>query len=190
MEKNYAQVTSYLYDLMVILHKKIFNPLVISKAIHLTPAQFSVLFYLRRRDNSSVTDVAKYLKISKPNMTPILDSLIKKGYLVRTRDEKDRRIIRLSLTPSGRVFYEDLKAANLHIVEEMFSAYSAEELEKIVMHSSELLNLIKDVSELMRDEDFSYQPFMPAETGELTDEAALSDPSADTEEDVKEVEEP
>lgn len=158
MSKNYPQVTSYLYDLMIILHKKIFNPLVLSKAIHLTPAQFSVLFYLRRRNNSSVTDVAKYLKISKPNMTPILDALIKKGYLQRNRDEKDRRVIRLNLTASGRAFYDDLKAANTHIVEEMFVDYTEEELEQIIIHASELLNLIKNVSELMRDEDFTYVP--------------------------------
>ena len=158
MSKNYPQVTSYLFDLMIILHKRIFNPLTLSKAVHLTPSQFSVLFYLRRRDNSSVTDVAKYFKISKPNMTPILDSLVKKGYLERKRDEDDRRIIRLSLTPSGRVFYEDLKAANTSFVEEMFADYTAEELEQIIVHSSELLTLIKRVSDLMQDEDFSYAP--------------------------------
>ncbi|NLB22457.1 MAG: MarR family transcriptional regulator [Clostridium sp.] len=158
MSKNYPQVTSYLFDLMIILHKRVFNPLTLSKAIHLTPSQFSVLFYLRRRDNSSVTDVAKYFKISKPNMTPILDSLVKKGYLERNRDENDRRIIRLSLTPSGKVFYEDLKVANTSFVEEMFADYTAEELEQIIVHSSELLNLIKRVSELMQDDDFSYVP--------------------------------
>lgn len=156
MSKNYPQVTSYLFDLMIILHKRVFNPLTLSKKIHLTPSQFSVLFYLRRRDNSSVTDVAKYFKISKPNMTPILDSLVKKGYLQRNRDENDRRIIRLSLTPSGKVFYEDLKAANTSFVENMFADYTEEELEKILVHSSELLNLIKRVSELMQDEDFTY----------------------------------
>lgn len=164
MSKDYSQVTSYLYDLMVILHKKIFNPLTISKAIHLTPAQFSVMFYLRRRDNSSVTDVARYLKISKPNMTPILDALIKKGYLKRRRDDKDRRVIRLNLTPSGKVFYDDLKAANLEVVEEMFSEYNEAELEQIMIHASELLNLIKNVSELMRDEDFTYIPRDAIET--------------------------
>jgi DNA-binding PadR family transcriptional regulator len=105
-----------------------------------------------------VTDVAKYFKISKPNMTPILDSLVKKGYLERNRDENDRRIIRLSLTPSGKVFYEDLKVANTSFVEEMFADYTAEELEQIIVHSSELLNLIKRVSELMQDDDFSYVP--------------------------------
>lgn len=158
MSKNYPQVTSYLYDLMIILHKRIFNPLVMSKVIHLTPAQFSVLFFLRRHDNSSVTDVATYFNISKPNMTPILDALIKKGYLQRNRDEKDRRIIRLSLTPSGRAFYDDLKEANISLVEEMFADYSEEELEEIIIHASKLLNSIKHVSELMRDDDFTYVP--------------------------------
>mgnify|MGYP003605117901 CR=1 FL=1 len=151
MRKNFPQITSNLFDIMVILHKKVFNPLVISKAINLTPAQFSVLFYLMRKDNSSVTDAAKYLKISKPNMTPILDSLINIGYISRQRDLKDRRVIRLNLTDSGRDFYDDMKKANLHIVEEIFSEYTDEELKHLLVSSTELTNSLRQIAEFLED---------------------------------------
>lgn len=75
-----------------------------------------------RRDNSSVTDAAKYLKISKPNMTPILDSLIQMGYITRQRDLKIAGSDRVNLTDSGREFYANMKKANLHIVEDIFSS--------------------------------------------------------------------
>lgn len=97
-------------------------------------------------------------------MTPILDSLVKSGYLERTRDENDRRIIRLNLTESGKAFYKDIKTANTGFVEEMFADYTAEELEQIIIHSSELLNLIKRVSELMQDDDYTYVPTQTSES--------------------------
>lgn len=157
MSKNFSQITSNLFDIMVILHKKVFNPLVLSKAINLTPAQFSVLFYLMRKDNSSVTDAAKYLKISKPNMTPILDSLINMGYITRQRDLKDRRVIRVTLTESGREFYANMKKANLHIVEEIFSDYSDTQLKQLLTGSTELVNSLRQIAEFMEDPSITHE---------------------------------
>lgn len=151
MSKNFSQITSNLFDVMVILHKKVFNPLVLSKAINLTPAQFSVLFYLTRKDNSSVTDAAQYLKISKPNMTPILDSLINLGYITRQRDLKDGRVIRVRLTDSGREFYANMKKANLHIVEEIFADYTDNQLKQLLTSSTELVNSLRQIAEFRED---------------------------------------
>ena len=158
MSKNFSQITSNLFDIMVILHKKVFNPLVLSKAINLTPAQFSVLFYLMRKDNSSVTDAAKYLKISKPNMTPILDSLITMGYITRQRDLKDRRVIRVTLSESGREFYDNMKKANLHIVEEIFSDYTDLQLKQLLSGSTELVNSLRQIAEFMEDPSVDHEP--------------------------------
>ncbi len=116
MEKKFSQITANLFDLLVILNKKIFNPLVLSKVINLTPAQFSILFYLMKNNNSSVSEAADYLQISKPNMTPLLDSLIDLGYVERTRDTKDRRVVRLSLTEAGLEFYNLMKKTSIGFV--------------------------------------------------------------------------
>ena len=37
--------------------------------------------------------MAKDLSISKPNMTPIIDKLVKEGYVDRYYDDNDRRVI-------------------------------------------------------------------------------------------------
>lgn len=156
MNTNLPQISANLFDLMVILHKKIFNPLDISKAIDLTPAQFSVLFYLIRHDSCSVSEAAKYLRISKPNMTPVLDALIDLGYIQRTRDTKDRRVIRLSLTDTGNAFYDNMKQANLRIVAEIFKDYDGEHLEELLQHSSELLECLRQVSGLDETDSLKY----------------------------------
>lgn len=146
MDNKFMQITTSLLDLMVILHKKIFNPLSLAKATNLTPAQFSVLFYLMRHDNSSVSEVAGYLQISKPNMTPILDSLIELGYIERNRDSRDRRVVRLKLTDTGQDFYSNMKEVSKELVEEIFKDYTVEELDRLMEQSKELLETMGRIS--------------------------------------------
>lgn len=142
MESKFSDITSNLFDLLVILDKKIFNPLVLSKAINLTPSQFSILFYLMKHDNSSVSEAADYLQISKPNMTPLLDSLIDLGYVQRARDTQDRRVVRLSLTESGHNFYQAMKKTNMGFVQDVFKDFSEEALNDLLEYSRKLLEVM------------------------------------------------
>lgn len=156
MEKKFSQITANLFDLLVILNKKIFNPLVLSKVINLTPGQFSILFYLMKNNNSSVSEAADYLQISKPNMTPLLDSLIDLGYVERTRDTKDRRVVRLSLTEAGLDFYNLMKKTNIGFVKEIFKDFGEDELKELLEFSDKLLEVMSKASGL---EDLDHLSF-------------------------------
>lgn len=48
------------------------------------------------------TDIARILRVAPGTLTSSMDSLEKKGYLKRTRDEIDRRGVRVALTDSGK----------------------------------------------------------------------------------------
>lgn len=156
MKSKFSNISSNLFDLLVILERKIFNPLLLSKAINLTPAQFSILFYLMKHGNSSVSEAADYLQISKPNMTPLLDSLIELGYVQRERDTQDRRVVRLNLTESGLHFYDEMKKTNMGFVEEIFKDYSLEELEALLDSSQKLLDAIIPVSGMDKADYMDY----------------------------------
>lgn len=47
-------------------------------------------------------DLAEIQGVSVPAMSRMVDHLVKKGLIKRTGDAKDRRVVRLSLNPSGR----------------------------------------------------------------------------------------
>ncbi|MDR3558206.1 MAG: MarR family transcriptional regulator [Candidatus Pacebacteria bacterium] len=53
-------------------------------------------------NNPSMKDIADMLHIAGPTATPIVDRLVEKGELVRAEDPNDRRIVRLSLTETGK----------------------------------------------------------------------------------------
>lgn len=61
----------------------------------------------------TMTDLAVAASIAKPNLTTIIDRLISEGFVERSNDINDRRIVNISLTQHGSDFLraqkEDLK---------------------------------------------------------------------------------
>lgn len=145
MKPDSFRITADLTDIMMILHKRIFNPSIIAKRSKISPAQLGIMFTLLRIENPSVSQLAKLLRISKPNMTPLLDSLIELGYIKRDRDEKDRRILRISLTKEGKAFYEKMKEYNSEAIENGMKSLTPEEAEEMARCSGILLSLLKKI---------------------------------------------
>lgn len=53
-------------------------------------------------DAKNMTTVAKQLSVTTGTLTISVNSLVKKGYVERTRSEEDRRVVLISLTEKGR----------------------------------------------------------------------------------------
>lgn len=56
-------------------------------------------------NESTMSAVARKLGITAGSLTTSMNSLVKKGYVVRSRSEQDRRIVYISLTEKGRKAY-------------------------------------------------------------------------------------
>lgn len=146
-EVNYQNMTSDLMEIMMSVHKNILNPSSLAKMAGISYAQLGIMFFLLKIENPSVTELAAHLRISKPNMTPLLDSLIEMGYITRERDPHDRRVLRISVTDEGKKFYGELRKYNCDMLKSATISLSDEELEKLSFYSSELLKLLKKAKE-------------------------------------------
>lgn len=63
----------------------------------------------------TVTGLAEVCLLQQPTMTKLLDRMVRDGLVRRTQDGKDRRVVRVELTPQGEVIALDLvKAAKQH----------------------------------------------------------------------------
>lgn len=71
------------------------------KYLGLSHAQIGMLHLLFHHSQASVKETADYLGVSKSAVTQLADPLVAKGFVVRQNDQKDRRIVRMSLTPEG-----------------------------------------------------------------------------------------
>lgn len=74
----------------------------LASATGLTPSQLLVLREIERRGESTPSAVAGALQFGQATITNILDRLEASGLASRQRSDKDRRQVKLQITPKGR----------------------------------------------------------------------------------------
>lgn len=85
-------------------------------------------------ENSTMSMVAKKLRITAGSLTTSINSLVRKNYVIRKRSEKDRRVVYIILTEKGRKAYEHHK--NFHIQMINAAIENLEEEELVVLLST------------------------------------------------------
>lgn len=78
----------------------------------LTMPQLKVLLILGERGSARVSWLAEQMAVSPPNITGILDRLERRGWITRTADRVDRRVVRVVLSAAGREVITALCAAS------------------------------------------------------------------------------
>ena len=68
------------------------------RGVHLTMSEVHTLENIRKSKSKTMSDVAKKLLVTQGTLTVAINRLVKKGYVTRTKDEHDKRIVRLGLT--------------------------------------------------------------------------------------------
>jgi DNA-binding MarR family transcriptional regulator len=63
-----------------------------------TPNEVKVLYIIGLSNNKSMREIAEKLKVTQGTLSITVNSLVKKGYVIRTRNKFDKRIIILYLT--------------------------------------------------------------------------------------------
>lgn len=113
------------------------------------PLRFTALSLLIRRGGTMTpTELAKEMFRSKHSITNLLDSLEKEGYILRTRENKDRRVVHIKLTPEGvkhvkgKVFNENA------VVAKVMSCLTDKETEQLIDYlkrlRKEMINIINE----------------------------------------------
>jgi DNA-binding MarR family transcriptional regulator len=64
-------------------------------------AQLRLLMAVHHNQGEPMREFSRFLNISQSSVTKLADALVKRGMLVRVQDESDRRLVRLSCSPSA-----------------------------------------------------------------------------------------
>ena len=80
-----------LEDRLIFLISKVYQKLIINlqkalseAGIEVTPVQAMLLFYLQKKDGSSLTEISSGLMLENPTVTGLIDRLEKSGYVKRS----------------------------------------------------------------------------------------------------------
>lgn len=105
-------------------------------------SEFEILLLIEETEGIKVGELSKIMSITRPNLTPLVENLFNKGFITRKQDEKDKRVIRLYITDTGKAKIRE----NLEIIEKRMDVvkqkYSNKELAMIKEYCDKLEKIL------------------------------------------------
>ena len=89
-------------------------------------------------DARKMTDIARRLSVTVGTLTVNMNSLEKKGYIVRERSTKDKRVVEVTLTERGRKAFFHHRDFHKAMIKAAISGLDTEEREALVSCLSKL----------------------------------------------------
>jgi DNA-binding MarR family transcriptional regulator len=93
----------------------------------LTPLQWGILCCLWQEDGLPTLHLSKQLQQLSGNLAVALPLIEKQGYIRRVSDEKDKRILRVWLTPKGEQLKKILPSQAQELDRKLFESLSVDE---------------------------------------------------------------
>lgn len=104
--------------------------------------QHKTILILKNHGPKSMTELCSMLQLEKGSFTTIIDYLTQKEYVMRTKDEKDRRKYVIKLTEIGNQFAEEqTHKLNQHLMHK-FHKLSKENMEKFL----DAIEILEEIS--------------------------------------------
>ncbi len=152
MEKDTgARIIWHILEISNLLNKYGDN---ISQEVGLTTQQWLIMLYLAGDPNIPYFDreqhtkplmaseLAEAFNVSRPNITNLINGLLKKGMVEQIADEVDRRKKRLKLTSKGVALLKKLEPGRKNFNNNLLKDFSAEEKDQFVEFLSHCNNTI------------------------------------------------
>lgn len=131
MKQLYQDINDALYNTYYGINRIEEEELKKSRFKDLTVKEMHAIDAITIHGQLTVSQVAQKLHLSRATITATVDRLVRKGYATRVRDQKDRRVVRLSLTKKGKLLCRAYHAYHNMMVKSFLQNLSDEELQTI-----------------------------------------------------------
>jgi len=121
------QLAEGLISLMPLFHRALIRPSTVMSRNNLSPLQHQTLLILTSGGPLTMSELAGRLMVAKQQLTPIVDRLQTSGFVSRIPDSKDRRQIRLQVTPKAQQFMNETRDEFIAIFSQKLSVLDAGE---------------------------------------------------------------
>jgi DNA-binding MarR family transcriptional regulator len=94
--------------------------------------QARIMYILARGESMTMNDLAQKLDVSRPTVTGIVRGLVEQGYVVRSSDEDDWRVVWVSITDAGREALTEHWNAQLQRISDWLAELDEDEYQLMV----------------------------------------------------------
>jgi len=99
---------------------------------NLSIAEMHTLTAIGPYEARTMTTTAEDLGITTGTLTVAIDRLVRKGYVIRKRDTRDKRVVRISLTRSGKLACRMNSKFHRVLAKHILGGYGAEDREHLL----------------------------------------------------------
>jgi len=98
----------------------------------LVPSHGDIIFALLKSETLTMKDLAERIGKDKSTVTALVDKLLKLGYVEKTRDTRDSRVIFVTLTENGKALKPMFDAISTDLMTLVYQGISTEEKEALL----------------------------------------------------------
>ncbi|MDF2858028.1 MAG: MarR family transcriptional regulator [Neobacillus sp.] len=109
----------------------------------LTNDQLYILRYIHQLGECTSSVLAEAFDVNKSAITAIINRMVDRGLIQRTRDKNDRRVVYLALTNEGIEIHRKTEEKVHHLVASLITKFDEEEITSFI-ETYEKLDLILD----------------------------------------------
>lgn len=95
----------------------------------------------------NMSSIARELSVTVGTLTIAMNSLVKKGYVVRERSSEDRRVVYISLSKKGKKAYEHHASFHRQMIQGVMEELDGKELEVLVKTLKHLNSWFRQVQQ-------------------------------------------
>ena len=127
MSNTYREISLSLMNAMISIHQNFIR----REKVNMPINYFTLLAVLHDEGTLSIRDLSHLVVMSKQQLTPMIDKLVKNGSITKHIRSDDRRFTLLSLTEKGRAIIEDFHEQLRHRLEDALKTLPNEDLTKL-----------------------------------------------------------
>jgi DNA-binding MarR family transcriptional regulator len=128
----------------------------------LTFSQWTTLVALYDGKITTAGDLAHNICHDGGSLTRLIDQMVERGYVTRTRSEQDRRSVKLALTPRGRAVVEALAPDVMNFWNTLLSGFSHDEVDTLIALLTKLVIATEGAPRGSAKLHMSDKPIVPA----------------------------
>jgi DNA-binding MarR family transcriptional regulator len=98
------------------------------REVALTPSQYFILFLVKTGEATSSAELARAMGVLPQSMTELIAPLEKRGAILRRRDSRNQRILRIALTNGGEKLFEHGTAVALRLERDLLEDFDARQI--------------------------------------------------------------
>lgn len=115
----------------------------ILSTLDITPPQFTALYTLSKNENMTIGELSNKMFLACSTVTDLLDRMERNELVVRVKDEKDRRVVRIKVLEKGSIMIEEVLKSRRKYISEILEDIPDEMVDSIYEVMSLLNNKMK-----------------------------------------------